>query len=69
MPMLLGPFDPLKLIFNILNSLMAKGLLSFEDSKDILKKALDPNMPEAEKDKFIESLFKHTNEKKSYPKR
>jgi hypothetical protein len=58
MPILLGPFDPLKLIFNIINSLMAKGLLSSEDAKNILKKAIDPNMPDSEKDKFIDSLFK-----------
>lgn len=59
MPVLLGPFDPLKLIFNILNSLMAKGLLSRDDAKKILMDALDPNMSETEKSGYIESLFKH----------
>lgn len=65
MSILLGPFDPLKLIFNILNALMAKGLLSRDEAKKILMDSLDPNMPEIEKDKFIDSLFKQNNGKKS----
>ncbi|MDD5083601.1 MAG: hypothetical protein PHT88_01510 [Candidatus Moranbacteria bacterium] len=62
--MLLGPFDPLKLIFNVINSLLAKGILSIEDAKKIIKESLDPNMPDIEKDKYIESLFRNSNAKK-----
>ena len=61
MGILLGPFDPIKLIFNILNSLMAKGLLSNDDARKILRDSLDPNMPDIEKDKFIDSLFTNKN--------
>jgi hypothetical protein len=64
MPILLGPFDPIKLIFNIINSLMERGILSLVDAKKILKESLDPNMPEIEKEKFIESLFINNNAKK-----
>lgn len=65
MPILLGQFDPIKLIFNILNSLMSKGLLSVDDAKKILAESLDPNMSDIEKEKYIDSLFKNSNAKKS----
>ena len=61
MPILLGPFDPIKLIFNVINSLMSKGLLSNVDARKILKDSLDPNMPDVEKEKFIDSLFTNQN--------
>lgn len=61
MSLLLGPFDPIKLIFNIINSLMAKGLITQVDARNILKEALDPNMSEVEKEKFIDSLFINKN--------
>lgn len=63
MPILLGPFDPIKLIFNVINSLMAKGLLSRSDARRILKDSLDPKMPDIEKEKFIDSLFTNKNAK------
>ena len=64
MGVLLGPFDPIKLIFNILNSLMARGLLSNADARKILKDSLDPNMSDIEKEKFIDSLFTNKNAEK-----
>lgn len=64
MPILLGPFDPIKLIFNIINSLMSRGLLSIGDAQKILKDSLDPNMSDIEKEKFIDSLFINKNGEK-----
>lgn len=57
MGILLGPFDPIKLVLNVINSLMSKGLLSVQDARMILRESLDPNMPDSEKDKFVDSLF------------
>ena len=64
MGVLLGPFDPIKLIFNVINSLMSRGLLSIGDARKILKDSLDPNMSDIEKDKFIDSLFTNKNAEK-----
>lgn len=64
MPILLGPFDPIKLIFNIINSLMSRGLLSIDDARKILRDSLDPNMSDIEKEKFIDSLFINKNGEK-----
>lgn len=64
MSILLGPFDPIKLIFNVINSLMAKGLITFNDARNILKESLDPNMSDIEKEKFIDSLFINQNAEK-----
>ena len=58
MGILLGPFDPLQLIFNILNALMKKGIISYEDARNILKESLDPQMPVEEKEKILDSLIK-----------
>lgn len=64
MSILLGPFDPIKLIFNVINSLMAKGLITLGDARNILKESLDPNMSDIEKEKFIDSLFINKNAEK-----
>ena len=37
MGILLGPFDPIKLVLNVINSLMSKGLLSVQDARMILR--------------------------------
>jgi len=54
----LGPFDPIQLIFNIMNTLMKKGLISYEEARNVLKESLDPAMPEQEKEKLLDSLIK-----------
>lgn len=56
----IGPFDPIQLIFNVLNALMKKGLISYEEARGILKESLDPQMPEVEKEKLLNSLIKKT---------
>lgn len=57
MGILLGPFDPLQLIFNTLNTLMKKGLLSYVEARAILKQSLDPNLPEEKKEEILNSLI------------
>ena len=58
MGILLGPFDPLQLIFNTLNTLLSKGLISYDEARSILEKSLNPNMSDKEKNKLLDSLIK-----------
>jgi len=60
MGILLGPFDPLQLIFNILNGLMKKGLVSYDEARSILKESMNPQMSDEEKEKILDSLIKRT---------
>ena len=53
-----GPIDPLQLIFNVMNALMKKGLITYEEAREIIKGSLDPNLPEEEKEKILDSLIK-----------
>ncbi len=58
MGILLGPFDPLQLIFNTLNSLMKKGVLSYDEARSILKESLDPSMNDEKNEEVLNSLIK-----------
>jgi hypothetical protein len=58
MAILLGPFDPLQLIFNTLNTLMKKGLLGYDEARLILKESLDPKMDDEKKEEILNSLIK-----------
>ena len=60
----IGPFDPIKLIFEIINTLIKKYDLSEEEAKRILKNSLDPSMSEEEKNKLVDSLFIKKDNKK-----
>jgi hypothetical protein len=60
MGVLLGPFDPLQLIFNILNVLLKKGLITYDEARSILMESLNPQMPTEEKEKVLDSLIKRT---------
>ena len=55
---LLCPFDPIQLTFNVLNNLMKKGIISYDDARDILKQSLDPNMKDEDKEKLLDSFIK-----------
>ena len=57
MGILLGPFDPLQLIFNILNALMKKGLLNYSEARAIIKQSLDPKMSEEQKEEILNTLI------------
>ena len=56
-----GPFDPMQLIFQVMNTLMKKGLISYDDARDIIRQSLPPEMPEAEKEALINSMVQRTN--------
>ena len=51
-----GPYDPLQLIFNIMNTLMKKGYIDYAEAREIIKGALPPEMPEDEQNKLLDSL-------------
>ncbi|PIQ92392.1 MAG: hypothetical protein COV69_02810 [Parcubacteria group bacterium CG11_big_fil_rev_8_21_14_0_20_39_14] len=53
-----GPFDPLQLLFEVMNVLMRKGYLTFEEAREIVKKSLPPEMPNEDKEKLLDSLIK-----------
>lgn len=61
MPILLGPFDPIKLIFGIINILLSQNIISYDQARRLLRDAMNPNMPEAEKEKFLDSIIKRTD--------
>ena len=56
-----GPFDPLQLTFNIMNALMKKGLISYEEAREIIKASLPSEMPEAEKEALLSSMIQRTS--------
>ena len=58
MAVLIGPFDPLQLTFNLLNTLMQKGIISYLEARAILRQSLDPSLPEAKKDEIVDSLIR-----------
>ena len=60
MGVLLGPFDPLQLIFNLINALLKRGLISYDEARKILKDSLNPAMSEEEKEKLLNTLIKRT---------
>jgi len=57
MSVLMGPIDPIRLLFNVLNGLMARKLISYDDVRKILRDSLDPNMPDLEKEKYLDSII------------
>ena len=53
-----GPFDPLQLTLNILNTLMQKGLVTLEEARNIIRGSLPPEMPEPEKEALLTSMVR-----------
>lgn len=53
-----GNFDPLQLIFSIMNTLMHKGQITYDEAREIIKNSLPPEMPEDEKNKIVDSMVK-----------
>jgi hypothetical protein len=51
-----GPFDPLQLTFNVMNVLMRKGHITYEEAREIIRGSLPPEMPEAEKEALLNSM-------------
>ena len=52
----IGAFDPIALVFGLMNLMLRKKLISDEEARAIIRDSLDPSMTDAEKDKFIDSL-------------
>lgn len=59
-----GPIEPLQLIFEIINGLVIKGVISVEEGEHMIKKSLDPSLSEEEKEKILDSLRGPTNPRK-----
>lgn len=55
----LGPIDPLQLIFNVMNTLMKNGHLSYDEAREIIRASLDSKLSEEEQNKILDSLIKH----------
>lgn len=53
-----GPFDPLQLVFETINHMLKKNLMTYEEAREIIRKSLDPQMPEEEKEKILNSMIK-----------
>ena len=60
----IGPLDPIQLIFEIMNSLLRKGIITEKEGKEMIKSALDPELSEEKKEKFIDSLIMKEDDKK-----
>ena len=55
--MFIGNIDPLKLQFELLNTLIRKNIINVAEAKKILKDSLNPNLSDEEKGKLVDSLF------------
>jgi len=51
-----GPIDPLQLIFEIVNSLIEKKVISSKEADELIKNSLEPSLSEEEKEKILISL-------------
>ena len=51
-----GPIDPLQLIFEIINSLIEKKVISSKEADGLIKNSLEPSLSEEEKEKILSSL-------------
>lgn len=52
-----GPFDPLQLTFNVMNTLMKKGVISYDEARIIIRGSLPTEMPESEKEALLNSMI------------
>ena len=60
MGVLIGPFDPLQLVFNTLNVFLRKGIITYDEAREILKNSLDQTLPEEKKEEILNSLVRRT---------
>ena len=60
MGVLLGPFDPIKLILNILNQMLQKGIVSVDEARKILYDSLDPKMSEDQKQQVLNDIIRRS---------
>ena len=51
-----GPVNIVQLIFNLIDLLVRKGIISSNDADNILKASMDSNMSSSEKDQALRQL-------------
>lgn len=51
-----GPIDPLQLTFETINIMLIKGIITYEEARQIIKKSLDPALSEEQKEKIVDSI-------------
>ena len=59
----IGNFDPIQLIFQLMNALMKKGLISYEEAREIIKNSLPSEMAKDEKERILNSIVKRIEKK------
>lgn len=58
----IGPWDPLKLTFNIMDNLMRRNIISYDDAVEILTKSLPEDYSQEQKQEIIGKMItKRTN--------
>lgn len=57
----LGPYDPIRLTFSLINTLMKKEYISYSEAREIIKQSLSPDMPDDEQEKLLDSLLIKTD--------
>jgi len=58
-----GPFDPLQLIFEIINNLVEKKIILPKEADRIVKSSLEPSLSEKEKENILNSLKGNSQKK------
>jgi len=54
----LGPIDPIQLIFEVMNNLLSKGIITPKEGDEIVKSSLDPSLSNEKKEEILKSLKK-----------
>ena len=57
----IGPYDPIILIFSLINTLMKKEYISYSEAREIIKQSLPSSMADDEKEKLLDSLLIKTD--------
>jgi hypothetical protein len=53
-----GNWDVLQLTFNVMNALMKKGAITYDEAREILNGALPPEMSQEEKNRILDSMIR-----------
>lgn len=54
----IGPFEPIQLAFQTINTLLKKGLISYDEARKILEGSLDPKMPKNKKEEILNEIIR-----------
>ena len=50
--------DHLQIVFHLMNTLMRKGVITYEEARDIIMESLPEAMPEEEREHVLNTLIK-----------